>query len=92
MRIRGEALTLSTRRVTLAAAMSTTIRPLSCDDPRYPARLAELTPAPPLWIRGAVDDDDALAIAIVGARRATPYGLEVAARPARAPLRTGPAP
>ena len=80
MRIRGEALTLSRRRVTLAAAMSTTIRPLSCDDPRYPARLAELTPAPPLWIRGAVDDDDALAIAIVGARRATPYGLEVAAR------------
>jgi len=40
----------------------------------------ELTPAPPLWIRGALDDDDALAIAIVGARRATPYGLEVAAR------------
>ena len=34
--------------------MSTTLRPLSCDDPRYPARLAELTPAPPLWIRGAL--------------------------------------
>src|SRR5437660_5996611 len=83
MRIRGEALTLSRRRVTLAAAMSTTIRPLSCDDPRYPARLAELTPAPPLWIRGALDDNDALAIAIVGARRATPYGLEVAAQLAR---------
>src|SRR5882762_5361709 len=79
-RIRGEALTLSRRRVTLAGAMPTTIRPLSGDDPGYPARLAELTPAPPLWIRGTLDDDDALAIAIVGARRATPYGLEVAAR------------
>src|SRR5882672_5470102 len=78
-RIRGEALTLSRRRVTLAGAMPTTIRPLSGDDPGYPARLAELTPAPPLWIRGTLDDD-ALAIAIVGARRATPYGLEVAAR------------
>src|SRR5258708_39736719 len=60
--------------------MPTTIRPLSGDDPGYPARLAELTPAPPLWIRGTLDDDDALAIAIVGARRATPDGLEVAAR------------
>jgi len=28
--------------------MPTTIRPLSGDDPGYPARLAELTPAPPL--------------------------------------------
>ena len=31
-------------------------------------------------MRGALVDDDALAIAIVGSRRATPYGLEVAER------------
>jgi DNA processing protein len=63
--------------------MSTGIDRLAPDDPRYPARLRELAPAPALWVRGALEDDDALAIAIVGARRATPYGLEVAAQLAR---------
>ncbi|MBI4246621.1 MAG: DNA-protecting protein DprA [Candidatus Rokubacteria bacterium] len=49
-------------------------------DPAYPALLA-VVPAPPdLYVRGRADADDALAIAIVGARRATPYGLEVAER------------
>ena len=56
---------------------------LAPDDPRYPARLAELSPAPSLWVRGALEDADALAIAIVGSRRATPYGLEVAGGLAR---------
>src|SRR5207247_10774356 len=60
--------------------ITTTIRHLRSDDPGYPARLGELAPAPALWLRGTLDDDDALAIAIVGSRRATPYGLEVAAR------------
>lgn len=50
------------------------------DDPRYPASLHALAPAPALWLRGALESDDALAIAIVGSRRATPYGLEVAGR------------
>ena len=73
-------MTLRGRRGTLAAAITTTIRHLRSDDPGYPARLGELAPAPALWLRGTLDDDDALAIAIVGSRRATPYGLEVAAR------------
>src|SRR5256712_10202019 len=63
--------------------MSTVIDRLAPDDPRYPARLRELVPAPALWVRGTLHDDDVLAIAIVGARRATPYGLEVAAQLAR---------
>jgi DNA processing protein len=33
-----------------------------------------------LWVRGAVTEDDELAVAVVGARRATPYGIEVAER------------
>jgi len=38
-------------------------------------------PAPPaLFARGALNDDDALAVAIVGSRRPTPYGLAVAER------------
>src|ERR671924_1789249 len=53
------------------------------DDPRYPARLAQLGSAPALWLRGALLENDELAIAIVGARRATPYGLEVASQLAR---------
>jgi len=49
-------------------------------DAGYPAALSRLTPAPELWVRGALREDDALAVAIVGARRASPYGLEVAER------------
>jgi DNA processing protein len=46
--------------------------------PTYPALLGT-TPAPPtLYVRGALSAGDALAIAIVGARRATPYGVSVA--------------
>ena len=49
-------------------------------DPDYPA-LLDVVPAPPaLWVRGALIVDDALAVAIVGSRRPTPYGLEVAER------------
>jgi len=65
---------------TLAAAMTSNDEPITPDDPRYPALLRELAPAPALWVRGALDPNDALAIAIVGSRRATPYGLEVAAQ------------
>src|SRR5215472_15947441 len=56
---------------------------LAPDDPRYPGGLTELNPAPSLWVRGGLEGDDALAIAIVGSRRATPYGLEVVAMLAR---------
>jgi DNA processing protein len=47
-------------------------------DAAYPAALTALTPAPELWLQGTVEPDDALAVAIVGARRASAYGLEVA--------------
>jgi DNA processing protein len=50
-------------------------------DTAYPANLREIQ-APParLYVRGALAEDDALAIAIVGSRAATPYGLAVAER------------
>ena len=51
---------------------------LTPDDARYPALLAAIPSPPELDVRGGFDADDALAIAIVGARAATPYGLEVA--------------
>jgi DNA processing protein len=49
-------------------------------DPRYPALLGAISAAPTLFVRGELRDDDALAIAIVGARRATPYGIAAAER------------
>src|SRR5258705_11719265 len=54
-------------------------RALTRADARYPARLAQIPDAPvTLHVRGALVDADALAVAIVGSRRATSYGLEVA--------------
>jgi DNA processing protein len=51
----------------------------ACDE--YPAQLAAVPSAPEtLYVRGRLVADDALAVAIVGSRRATPYGLEVAER------------
>jgi DNA processing protein len=62
------------------AIMSSDVFHLQPDDAAYPALLSALAPAPELWVRGRVIADDALAVAIVGARRASPYGLEVAER------------
>lgn len=55
-------------------------RILAPADRDYPALLAA-TPLPPtLWVRGTLLGGDGLAIAIVGSRRATAYGVEVAER------------
>lgn len=54
--------------------------PLEPRDPGYPALLRPVPSPPALWVRGALAAEDALAIAVVGARRASPYGLEVAER------------
>jgi DNA processing protein len=48
-------------------------------DALYPAQLRELPDAPEvLYVRGRLERDDALAVAVVGSRRATPYGVSVA--------------
>jgi DNA processing protein len=50
-------------------------------DPRYPARLLELTDPPPvLFARGDLELLNRPAVAIVGARRASGYGLGAARR------------
>ena len=56
-------------------------RQIALGDTAYPVNLREIQ-APPerLYVRGALAEDDALAIAIVGSRAATPYGLAVAER------------
>jgi DNA processing protein len=55
-----------------------TITVLAPDHPGYPALLALVPWAMPLWVRGEVRAADALAVALVGSRRASPYGMEVA--------------
>ncbi|MBI2860940.1 MAG: DNA-protecting protein DprA [Chloroflexi bacterium] len=52
---------------------------LACDDPAYPARLKEIYDYPPLiYVRGALTPQDEWCLAVVGTRRATIYGRQVA--------------
>jgi DNA processing protein len=55
------------------------VRALRRSDAEFPALLSPVPTAPDtLHVRGRLVDGDALAVAIVGSRRATPYGLDVA--------------
>ena len=50
-------------------------------DPAYPAVLRRLRDAPlVLYVEGALEDTDAVALAVVGSRRATHYGTDQAER------------
>ncbi|MBX7254802.1 MAG: DNA-processing protein DprA [Candidatus Hydrogenedentes bacterium] len=52
---------------------------LTMEDPRYPLRLAEIYDPPlVLFVRGELRDEDQNCVALVGTRRATPYGLRMA--------------
>jgi len=54
-------------------------RRVGADDAEYPVHLGGVANAPEwLWVCGELRSDDALAVAVVGARRATAYGLAVA--------------
>ena len=49
------------------------------DEDNYPNRLKEIDQPPPvLYLRGEIIEDDFWAVAIVGTRRVTPYGRQVA--------------
>ncbi len=66
------------------------IRVLTWLDAEYPARLRDLDTAPPvLYLRGALDPADDWAVAVVGTRRATAYGRQVAEELARALAQNG---
>jgi DNA processing protein len=62
---------------------------VSRDDARYPLQLRDTPQAPPLDVRGDIRREDALAVAVVGSRRPTPYGLGVAETLARDLARHG---
>lgn len=52
---------------------------VTLEDPLYPVRLAEIYDPPLLlFVRGELLEEDVNCVAIVGTRRATPYGLRMA--------------
>jgi len=56
-------------------------RILTLDQPGYPTNLRQISDASPiLFVRGELCADDRFSVAIVGSRRATPYGLSIAER------------
>jgi len=63
----------------LRRAAAVGARVLTWLDAGYPARLRDLRDAPPVvYLRGAWDGSPEPAVAIVGTRRPSPYGLDVA--------------
>ncbi len=74
----------------LEAAASRDVHIICIDDDEYP-RLLRHIPDPPacLYVRGRLEADDGLAMAIVGSRRFTRYGLEQAERFGSSLARTG---
>jgi DNA processing protein len=55
------------------------VRALTWADPQFPTRLREIDDSPPvIYVRGELIGSDELAIAVVGTRRPTPYGRQVA--------------
>jgi DNA processing protein len=57
---------------------------LTREDPNYPRNLREIPDPPPmLFMRGALEEKDRFAVALVGTRQASPYGRSVTARLAR---------
>jgi DNA processing protein len=55
------------------------IRIFTINDPDYPRRLKEINQPPPvLYVKGSINVEDEWAVAVVGTRRVTPYGRQVA--------------
>ena len=55
------------------------VQALTCNSPGYPQRLKEIYDYPPvLYIRGTLLSEDESCLAVVGTRRATVYGRQVA--------------
>jgi DNA processing protein len=66
------------------------VRPVPLDDPGYPAPLRTIHDPPHLlYMRGTYQPTDELAIALVGSRRCTPYGIRIAERLAGSLARVG---
>ncbi len=75
---------LSAAAKELAQAQAAGCRLLTWDEPEYPQRLREIYDPPPLlYVPGNIDLLSRHLISVVGARRPTPYGNQMAERLAR---------
>jgi predicted Rossmann fold nucleotide-binding protein DprA/Smf involved in DNA uptake len=71
----------SGERPVFPVATTTAPRLVNASSDEFPVQLRDVTGMPSaLWLRGRIGAGDALAVALVGARRATAYGLEQAER------------
>lgn len=74
----------------LRAISSQGIEVLTWEDRAYPGRLQEIDQSPPVvYVRGSILEEDEWAVAIVGTRRATSYGRQVAQEVAGVLARNG---
>jgi len=74
----------------LARLQASGVRALTWDDPAYPANLRRIDAPPPvLFLRGDLLPEDEWAVGVVGTRRASAYGKEVARRLAAELARAG---
>ena len=74
----------------LALAEKYEVQILCIEDADYPAALKRIYDPPPvLYVRGRLEQNDTVALAIVGARRCTHYGLEQSGRFASLLVRAG---
>ena len=80
--VRGFEASLALAEQELALADRLGVHITSLDAPDYPPLLREISDAPPvLYIRGnLVTNEPAYTVALVGSRKATPYGIEQAER------------
>ncbi len=66
-------------RKELSAAAGLGVRIITCLDPEYPVNLVSIPGYPlALYVRGEIRGDDRFAVAVVGSRRASLYGLSCA--------------
>jgi DNA processing protein len=74
----------------MSLCRSLDVRPIPRASDEYPRMLGDIPDPPSLvYARGTIEPTDQLAIAIVGSRRCTPYGLRIAERLASALARVG---
>lgn len=77
-----QAIVIGRARIDLDAQMGRMdelgVRAITWDDPSFPPRLREIYDCPPvIYTRGKLDPSQEWSLAIVGTRRATPYGRQV---------------